>query len=272
MPDGNGTPSKVKGSSQGGSSQGDSSTATAQHDRKMASTGAGRAIAVELVSLNSRKTTFKGGRYIVLEGRVLPDRAERKEITLWNEVADQFTALTSFVKPTGQQPLVVTFQGAYRKKDAYFADRDARLESWVFNAKGFEIDWRSPAGKAQYPATLSLNVTDFQQHTSKVSGLPIWVMTGTATAKEKLKVSTQGAACDAVTSIVDRLKKADLAGQDKHLQFDLKGYWRMVERKAGGGFSKLFTAQSVENMRQLEAATQPRRVPKQAEQHRAAAL
>lgn len=241
-----------------GSSQSQGATPATQHDRKMASTGAGGSLMVELASINSRKTTFKGGRYIVLEGKVLPAKTERKEITLWNEVADEFMAQTSFVKPTGQQPLVVSFQGAFRKKDAYFADRDARLESWVFNAKGFEVDWRSPAGKAPYPATISLNVAEFKQHTSKVSGLPIWVMTGTDSGKNRHKVSTTGDACTAVNEIVERLAKADLPA-DAILPFALKGYWRMVPREKDGGFAKLFTAQSVENMPDLKRATQPQK-------------
>jgi len=265
MAEGNGS---INGSTHG-------TAPSAQHDRKMASTGAGKSLTVELASINGRKTTFKGGRYIVLEGKVMPDKTERKEITLWNEVADQFVAQTSFVKPTGQRPLVVTFEGAFRKKDAYFADRDARLESWVFNAKGFEVDWRSPAGKAQYPASIHLAVSEFKQHTSKVSGLPIWVMTGTDSGKNRHKVSTTGEACTAVTEVVERLAKADLPA-DASLAFNLKGYWRMVPREKDSGFAKLFTAQSVENMPELKRITEPlqaaSKAPSKTSHHQAGAL
>lgn len=265
MADGNGNliPTKAKVASP--AITGSSHAVPAAHDRKMASFGAGREITVDLVSLNSRKTTFKGGRYIVLEGRVHPDLSERKEITLWNEVADEFTAATSFIKPTGQAPLTVTFTGAFRKKDAYFPDRDARLENWVFNAKGFEVDWRSPAGRSQYPATLRLDVTKLEERTSRVTSLPIWLIAGTDGAKNSHRVTTLGDACKAAGDLAERIQKAGLDGTK--LSFELKGYWRMVPNQNKTGFQKLFVAQSIENLPQLLQATD--RAPVRAKAERA---
>lgn len=224
------------------------------HDRRMASTGAGGEITVELVALAPTKPTGKGGRFMSLDARMPDDRNARKEVTLWNEAADEFQRRTSFLKLSGQQPLTVTFRGAFRKRGVYCAERNTRLETWIFNAKDFEIDWLSPAGRAAHQGKLTLHVASIEERTSSVSKQSYLVASGLDPSGCRHRVALHGEARDALMNLPRTTSKpgATIA------TVELDGAWRMTRATDKSTFRRSFTAKKatiIETVRQPLSAT-----------------
>lgn len=232
-----------------------SAESASAHDRRMARIGSGGELAVELISLPTIKTTGKGGRFISLDARMADDPATRREVTLWNEAADQFQRSTSFLKLSGNRPLSVTFRGAFRKRGAYCPERNTRLENWIFNAKSFDIDWLSPAGRAAHPATLRIDIVGLEERVSSVSKQPFLVVTGIDDAGRRHRIAAHGAA------------RTALRGLDQHAQQDgrpigsvqLDGQWRVIQAADNSRFKRTFTAQDATVLAVTKDQPQPDR-------------